>query len=185
MTLDSSKVRVGVTGAVSQGLTTATAPTGTGSALTGFTDLGYVSEDGVVLTQPDAGDTTPIKAWQNGATVRIIRTLSEDFPSLAFTFLETKLEVIQAYFGVTVSQTLTEGSFTIDTTQSRTYNSYVVDVVDGAELIRIYVPRGIVTSVGDLSFTNGDPVGYQVTIDCERNSTLGYNLKTWMTALKS
>jgi hypothetical protein len=49
MATDASKVRVAVTGAVYfDSANTATAPTGTASATTGFVDLGYISEDGVV-----------------------------------------------------------------------------------------------------------------------------------------
>ena len=185
MALDASKVRVGVTGAVSSGLTTAAAPTGTASAMTGFTDLGYVNEDGVTITTPESGDTTPIKAWQNGATVRTIRATTEDNPTVAFVLLETKKESVEAALGVTITQTVTEGSFEIDTTDVATAKSWIVDVVDGAELIRAYVPKGTPTGGVELVFKNDEPIGYNVTLDCERDTTAGYNLKVWATALKS
>lgn len=185
MALDSSKVRVAVTGAVSSGLTSATAPTGTASALTGFTDLGYVNEDGVTITFPESGDTTPIRAWQNGATVRTIRSSTEDNPTVSFVLLETKKESIEAALGVTVTQTVTEGSFEIDTTDVLAAKSWIVDVVDGAELIRAYVPKGTPTGGLKLVFKNDEPIGYNVTLDCERNDTLGYNAKIWATSLKS
>lgn len=185
MALDSSKVRVAVSGAVSKGATSAAAPTGTASALTGFTDLGYVSEDGVSIALPDSGDAEAIKAWQNGATVRTIRTPSDENPTYTFTLLETKKEVVETYFGVTVTTAATEGSFEIDTQDARGYDSYVLDVIDGAELIRVYIPKGIVASVGDQVYANGEPIGYEVTIDAERNDTLGYNAKQWATALKT
>jgi hypothetical protein len=184
MSLDASKVRSAVTGAISKGLTSATAPTGTAGAVTGFTDLGYISEDGVEITIPDAGDSTPIKAWQNGTTVRVVRSPSEDSPTWHFTMLETKLETVQTYFGVTVTQTATEGSFQY-TVSARGHDSYVVDVVDGAELIRDYIPYGIVTSVGAQTLANGEIVGYEVTIDGELDPVKGYNFKRWATALKT
>lgn len=185
MTLDSDKVRVAVTGAVSKGLTSATAPTGTASALTGFEDLGYISEDGVTLQLPSAGEKTVLKGWQNGATVRTLRVTSDDAPTITVTFLETKLEVVEAYFGVTVTEAALEGSFEYDQNDVRGYNSYVVDVVDGSELIRRYVPKGIVQEVGELVYKNAEPIGYQVTIECERDATAGYNFKEWATALKT
>lgn len=184
MTNDASKVRSAVTGAVSKGLTTATAPTGTAGAVTGFTDLGYISEDGVEFQLPDAGDSTAIKAWQNGTTVRTVRTPSEDNPTWHFTMLETSLASVETYFGVTVTQTATEGSFTYKVS-NRGHNSYIVDVVDGAELIRDYIPYGIVTSVGTQTLSNGEVVGYEVTIDGELDPVKGYNFKRWATALKS
>jgi hypothetical protein len=135
MAASAALVRVAVTGAVMKGPIATAAPSGTGGTTTGFIDLGYISEDGVEITLPDAGDSTPIKAWQNGTTVRTIRTPSEDSPTWHFTMLETKKETIEAYFGVTVTSTATEGSFTY-TNAARPHESYLVDVVDGAELIR-------------------------------------------------
>lgn len=184
MAQDASKVRVAVTGAVFKGLTSATAPTGTAGAPTGFNDLGFISEDGVEIELPDAGDSTPIKAWQNGTTVRTIRTPSEDNPTWGFTMIETKIETIETYFGVTVTSTSTEGSFEFKT-GNRPYNSYIIDSIDGAELQRDYVPKGVVTSVGAHTLSNGDPIGYEVTVEGELDSVKGYNFKRWATALKT
>jgi len=184
MAVTPSKVRVAITGALSKGLTSATAPTGTAGAITGFTDLGAISEDGVALALNDEGDATPLKIWQDGATVRTLRSTSEDNPTLSLTLVETSKEVIETYFGVTVTQTATEGSFEFRT-QNRAAASYVLDVVDGAELIRIYVPRGVVASVEEISLVNTEAIGYGVTIDCELDTVKNYALKTWMTALKS
>ena len=184
MAVTEANVRVAVTGAVSKGALSATAPTGTAGTLTGFTDLGGISEDGVTLSLPDNGDSTPIKVWQNGATVRTVRATSEDLPTLSFTMVETSLESIETYFGATVTQTVSEGSFEY-VVENRTADSYVLDVIDGAELIRLYVPQGVVASVGEINLTNTDAIGYQVTIECELDGDVGYNFKTWLTALKS
>ena len=184
MAVDATKVRVAITGALSKGLTSATAPTGTASALTGFSDLGGISEDGVTLALNDEGDSTPLKVWQNGATVRTLRSSSDDVPTLSLTLVETSLATVETYFGVTVTQTASEGSFEFET-GLRTASSYVLDVVDGAELIRIYVPQGVVSSVGEITLANTEAIGYEVTIDCELGAAAGYNFKTWMTALHS
>jgi hypothetical protein len=97
--------------------------------------------------------------------------------------LETKLETVETYFGVTVTQTATEGSFEYSVT-NRDHFSYVVDVVDGAELIRDYIPYGVVTEVGSHTLSNGDPIGYEVTVEGERDPVKNYNFKRWATALK-
>lgn len=184
MALDSTNVRVAVTGAVSVAPLGTTAPTGTASAIASHDDLGYIGEDGVTETQPGAGDVNRIKAWQNGATVRTIRTATEDLPTWSFLLLETKLEVIELYYKTTVTQTVTEGSYEIDTTSQDAGHDFVIDVVDGAELERVHIPRGFVSEVGDKVYANGEPIGYEVTIEGERDSTLGYNAKVWATALK-
>jgi hypothetical protein len=185
MALDSNNVRVAVTGAVSVGPIGTTAPTGTASAITPRTDLGYIGEDGVTETQPGAGDVNRIKAWQNGATVRTIRTATEDLPTWSFVLLETKLEVIELYYKTEVTQTATEGSYSIDADAQDPGHDFVIDVVDGAELERVHVPRGFVSEVGDKVYANGEAIGYEVTIEGEKDSTLGYNAKVWATSLKS
>lgn len=182
---DATKVRVAVTGAIFKGPTSATAPTGTASAPdAAFIDLGFIGEDGVEISLPDAGDSTPIKAWQDGTTVRVVRTPSEDNPTWVFTMLETTKATVEAYFGVTITQTVTEGSFEYSVT-NRSHNSYIVDSIDGAELARDYVPHGIVTSVEAHTLANSDATAYGVTVEGERDPELGYNFKRWATALKS
>ena len=186
MALSASNVRVAVTGAVSVGDVSTTAPTGTAAALNaGFTDLGYVSEDGVTITLPGGGDSEAIKAWQNGATVRTIRSASEDLPSFSFTLLETKKEVIELYFGSAVTATDSEGSVEFDATDLRAKKSFVIDVVDGSELIRTYIPIGAVVEVGDQVYANAEAIGYEVTIEAERDGAKSYNFKQWSTATKT
>lgn len=185
MALDSSNVRVAVTGAVSKAPLGTAAPITAAAAAAEFVDLGFISEDGVSYTAAGAGDSTPIKAWQNGQTVRTIRSATEENPAWTFAFLETKLETIETYFGVTVTQTATEGSYLIDTAVVRGHDAYLIDVVDGVELIRVYIPFGIVTEVGDIVYANAEAIGYEVTIEGERDSVLGYNAKTFATALST
>lgn len=182
---DATKVRVAVTGGIFKGPTTATAPTGTSGAPTGMTDLGFISEDGVEIELPEAGDSEPIKAWQNGTTVRVIRTPTEDNPTWTFTMLETSIETVETYFGVEVTSTADEGSFEFKSDTLRPHDTYIVDVVDGAELIRDYIPYGIVTSVGSHTLANGEPIGYQVTVEGELSPTAGFNFKRFATSLKT
>lgn len=185
MSLDSSNVLIGKTGAVSVAPVGTTAPTGTADALSGHTDLGYIGEDGVTRTMPGAADSEAIKAWQNGATVRTVRTPSDENPSYSFVLLETKKEVIEFALNVTVTQTATEGSYEFDVQAVRDNVDLVLDVIDGSELVRNHVPKAIVTEIGDTVFSNGEAIGYEVTVEAERDDTLGYNFKEWSTRTKS
>lgn len=181
---DATLVRVAVTGAVFKGAHGATAPTGTSGAPTAHTDLGYIHEDGVEISLPGVGDSTPIKAWQGGTTVRTIRTASEDKPSWKFTMLETSIETIELYFGVTVTSSASEGSF-VYKVQDRDPFSLVVDVVDGAELIRDYAPNAVVTEVEAHTLANSDAISYGVTVEADFDETLDGNFQRWATALKT
>lgn len=181
---DATKVRVAVSGAVFSGPTSADAPTGTSGAPTGMNDLGFVSDAGVEINLPGAGDSTPIKAWQDNTTVRVVRTPSDDNPTWHFTMLETTTETVEEYFGVTVTSTATEGSFEYEV-KNRDHRSYVVDAIDGAELIRDYVPYGVVTEVGAHTLASTGAIQYEITVEGERDPAKGYNFKRWATALKS
>jgi len=181
MATNSALVRVAVTGAVSVGATTATAPTGTASALTGFNDLGLVGEDGV--TESRGRSTNDIKAWQGGQTVRTVVT--DATLTYHFTLLETKKETVELYYGSDVTQTATEGSLTVVPSSTGGRKSFVLDVVDGTELLRVYVPQGEVTEVGDRVYANGDPIGYECTLTAYNDATLGGSAKVWATALKT
>lgn len=181
MATNSANVRVAVTGEVLVGATTATAPTGTGGTTTGFNGLGYVSDDGVTETRDRS--TNDIKAWQNGDTVRTV--ITDATLTYQFTLIETKKETVELYYGTTVTASATEGNFVVVPANTGGRKSFILDVVDGAELIRVYIPQGEVTEVGDRVYANGDPIGYDVTITAYNDSTLGGAARVWMTALKT
>ena len=176
MALDSDNVRVAVTGAVYVGPTSAAAPTGSASALTGFTDLGYVSADGITETIDKT--TNQIRAWQNGSLVREV--VSEGTYSVQLTFLETNQDVLELYFG----STITGGELDGDPTQSGGRKSFVVDVVDGSIVERTYIPAGEVTAVGERVLASGEAIGYNVTITAYAD-TSNVTFKKWFSQLEA
>lgn len=155
MALDSANVRVAVTGEISVGATSAAAPTTTSSALTGFSGLGYVSEDGV--TESRERSTNDIKAWQNADTVRTVVT--EANLSYTFRLIETNADTLELFYGVTG-----EDGMVVVPAQTGGRKSFVIDVVDGTELLRIYIPQGEVSEVGDVVYASGEAIGYEVTV---------------------
>jgi hypothetical protein len=163
------------------GLTSATAPTGTGGTTTGFTGLGFVSEDGVTETRDRSSDD--IKAWQNAATVRTVVT--DASLTYSFTLLETKKETVELFYGATVTAAVADGSFVVVPASTGGRRSFILDVVDGTELIRTYIPQGEVTEVGDRVYASGEPIGYEVTITAYPDTTISGNAKVWATALKT
>lgn len=181
MATNSANVRVAVTGEVLVGDTSATAPTGTASETIGHVGLGYVSEDGVTETRDRSVDT--IKAWQNADTVRTVVTDSS--LTYSFTLLETNRATVELFYGVDVTEAAAEGDFVIVPSNTGGRKSFILDVVDGDELIRTYIPQGEVTEVGDRVYASGEPIGYEVTITAYNDSTLGGNARVWATALKT
>ena len=156
MALDAANVVVGITGKVYVGALAATAPTSSTAVLTGFTDLGYVSADGVTVTTDRA--TNQIRAWQNADLVREIVT--EGTLTYGFTLLETTQEAIEAYFG----GAMVDGKIEIVPNQTGGRKSFVIDVVDGAKAIRHYVPTGEILSVEAQTIQNGEALAYGLTV---------------------
>lgn len=152
------EVRVAVTGAIYTAPLGTTLPTDATSPLNmAFTELGFVSEDGVVESQ--STDTTDIKAWQNGTIVRKVQT-SHDL-TYAFTLIQSNDDTRGVSYG---DDAITApGSVEVTGTQPANH-SWVVDVVDGDNLIRIVLPAAQVTDRDDVTYANGDAIAYGVTI---------------------
>ena len=161
MALTSANVRVGVTGSVYKAPTGTTAPTDTGTALAaGFVDQGYISDGGV--SESRSVTSQDIKAWQNGEVVRTVVT--DGKVTYSFTLIETTEAVLEAYYGTTATLGATEGSITVAPTTTGGRSSWVFNIVDGTNLLRIYVAEGEITEWGDIQYASGEPIGYQVTV---------------------
>jgi len=157
MALNSANVRVAVTGAISVGPLDTEAPTDADSPLTGFDDLGYVSEDGVTETRDRS--TEQLRAWQNADILREVVT--EASMSYAARLVETKNETVELYYGTPVAD---DGSISIIPSRTGGRKSFVLDVIDGDDFIRAYIASGEVTEVGEQVYANGEAIGYEVTI---------------------
>jgi hypothetical protein len=149
-------VVVGVTGAVYSGPTSATAPTSSTSTLTDFTELGYVSADGVEFATDKS--TNQIRAWQNADLVR--ETITEGTVTYTFSLLETTQEVIEAYFGAS----LVDGKIELNPVNTGGRKSFVIDIIDGAKAIRHYIPSGEILAVEAQTVQNGEAVAYGITV---------------------
>lgn len=156
--LNANNVMVGTTGGVYVAPTTTAAPSAYDSALDPlFVDLGYISDAGISETL----DKSPqdVRAWQNGALVR--RVITESSQTFNMTFIETNKNTVELYYGAKVSA---DGSIKIDPSKTGGKQSFVIDVIDGEFIKRTYIPSGEVTEVGDMTYSNGDPIGYEVTL---------------------
>lgn len=170
MANSAAKVVAGVplaTGGVLLGALTATAPTTAVSTLTGFSAAGYIGEDGV--TETNERSTDRIRAW-GGDTVKVVQT--EHNVTYQFTFLETlNADVLKAVYGednvTTTAATVSTGTLHEVAINSSTlpHQSYVFEVKDGDAKIRIYVPDGQITEVGDITYSDSEVIGYQVTVE--------------------
>ncbi len=177
MALDSDNVRVAVTGAVYVGPTGTEAPTASGSALAvGFIDLGYVSSDGI--TEAIDKSTSQIRAWQDGSLVREI--VADGTYSVDMTFIETSEAVLELYYG----SSITSGELGVNPRATGGRQSFVIDVIDGSAVERIYIPAGEITSVGERTLASGEAIGYNVTITAYADASSDVATK-WFSVLEA
>lgn len=178
MALNSANVRVAVSGEISVAPTTAPAPTAVDSALdSGFVGLGYVSEDGI--TEARDRTTEDIKAWQNADTVRTVVTDA----NLSYTFrlIETTDATLELFYG----STSVGGELVVTPATTGGRKSFVIDIEDGDELKRIYVPQGEVAEVGDVVYASGEAIGYEVTVRAYPDETAEGSAVIFSTAVES
>lgn len=155
------------TGGILIGALTAAAPITAISTLTGFSAAGYIGEDGI--TEGNERSTDRIRAW-GGDTVKVVQT--EHNVTYQFTFLETlNADVLKAVYGednvTTTAATVSTGTLHEVAINSATlpHKSYVFEVKDGDAKIRIYVPDGQITEVGEITYSDSEVIGYQVTVE--------------------
>lgn len=127
-----------------------------------FKGLGYVSEDG--LSNENSPESDSIKAW-GGDTVVITQTDKAD--TFTYTLIESmNVEVLKEVYGTdNVTGTLNTGiTIKANATPLRGH-SLVIDMVlkDGV-LKRIVIPAGTVSEIGEITYSDSDPVGYETTM---------------------
>jgi len=161
MPLTAGNVRVAVSGEVSVGPVATAAPTDATTALNAaFKGLGYISEDGI--TQENERDIEDIPAWQNAAVVRSRVTSAKE--SFTFTLIETNVDTIEFVYGTSVTQTVDDGAYEIVPGGTVGNQSFVIDVIDGSVLKRIYIEEGELSERGETVYASGEPIGYECTV---------------------
>lgn len=149
-------------GALHVGATTATLPTSTSATLTGFTSLGYISDDG--LSNSNTPESDDVKAW-GGDTVLNVQTSKED--TFSCKLIEAlDVNVLKEIYGANnVSGTLATGITVKANAEELPARAWVVDMImkDNAAK-RIVIPNGKISEVGEISYKDNEVVGYEITI---------------------
>lgn len=152
-----------VGGAIWRAVKGTTPPTNATTTLgSAFKALGYCSEDG--LTNSNSPSTTDIKAWGGDTVLNIQEEKTDTFQ---FTLIEVlNVEVLKAVYGsANVTGALATG-VTIEANAAEPEEGvWVVDMVMNSNTIkRMVVPHGKISEIGDITYTDSDAVGYEVTI---------------------
>ena len=151
-----------VAGAIFMAPIGTTLPTDSTTALAaGFVELGYASDAGVVNSE--SRETETIKAW-GGDTVLKPFTGKED--TFQFTLIEAlNVNALKLVYGDSnVTGDLTNGISIKSAAEDLDYHSFVIEMVLNGAVKRIVIPSAKVTEVGDITYADGEAIGYDTTL---------------------
>jgi hypothetical protein len=164
MAVDTTKIRAFQNGAVSVGAfgATPTLPTSYSASLTGFTEVGAITDDGI--TDTTSQDFNDIYMWQGN-------TLAVSLPgqnSLKFKFASMEMNLVTIglnYPGSTITQ-ITGGVTIAQKPPVRDLRSWVFHGIDGTKIQRVVVPSGQITERGDVVWSSADVTVWEYTVTC-------------------
>lgn len=146
-----------------------------------YKSAGYIGEDGV--TEGGERSTTKIKAW-GGDVVKVVQ--DEHSLTYTFRFIEAmNADVLRAVYGAANVETTpaTASAGTIHevkvTGESLPHLAIVFEIKDGDNRIRISAPDVQITEVGEITYSDGDVIGYEVTIECFADAN-GVKATKWL-----
>ena len=139
-------------------------PTDTDSELVGFDCLGYCSDDG--LTNSTDLESETIKAW-GGDTVLTIQKSKED--KYKFQLIEVlNVDVLKFVYGSeNVSGDLSTGIVLKANNTDVEEKVVVIDMIMRDNTAkRVVIPTCKIAEMGDITYSDSDAVGYEVTVAC-------------------
>lgn len=173
---NSEKILVGspsqtaASGAIRRAPIGTAAPTDASTAMpSAWTAGGYVDENGVNLSATVS--TTDIKEWGGSLVRRLVESFTGE---VTFTYMEfADVESLKQQYGdnyVTVAEAKKNVKVSLGA-HLGDVQAWVIDVKDGDNAVRIYVPKGQVTANGDISFVSNDAIKSQATLTCYDDGT--------------
>ncbi|NKY60355.1 phage tail tube protein [Nocardia flavorosea] len=152
-------------------------------ALTDFESLGMTAKDAPPSWTPEV-ETNDIEAW--GALEPPRTDIISRKMTVSTTLIETKRRTLELYGGLDLSAIEADGTtgelqWNDPTSPESRYHRLVFGLVDGAGADTIFhlriLPRAIVTSVGEQSWSQEGGLTYNITWSAKIDEDLGYSVK--------
>ena len=141
-------------------------PTDATTALaTAFKSLGYISEDG--LTNSNSPESDDIKAWGGDIVLTPITGRPDTYSVKLIESLN--VDVLKVVYGDdNVTGTLETGITVKANATDLEEHPIVVDMIlRNGVLKRICIPSAKVSEIGEISYTDADASGYELTLSCQ------------------
>lgn len=156
-----------------------TAPVGTSlptnalDALTGYTELGAVSEEG--MTKTISKSTTNIKEWGGGI---VLITEDEKTATVKLKLIEYLNVDVQKFVNEDANVTgtsVTAGLKIVTNDKEASERIVVIDqIMRGGIPFRTVIPRAKITNVGDVVYRGNEAVAYDLTLTAVKDSNGDY-----------
>lgn len=157
---NAEQVVVGANGKVWVAATNETAPTNATDALSaGWTDLGYVSEDGATFSE--GKDITDIGAWQSFYPIRYI--VNSRQVTLSFTLRQWNNVTVEFALGGTITGGPTAFTYTPPSPEDLDLRSMALEWSDGNKSYRLYIRRGLVSENVETQLIRTDAANLPIT----------------------
>lgn len=133
-----------------------------------FVSLGYIGEEGLI--NANNGEVEDVMSWDGDV---VLSTPANETDTYKFKLIEAlNIEVLKTVYGDgNVTGSLSAGiSVEAGSIPQENY-AYVVEMVlKGNVAKRIVIPSACVVQVGEITHKKNEPIGYEVTIKCQRDS---------------
>lgn len=161
MPLAAGEVRVGASGTIYVAPSGTAGPANMAAAWTGFTDVGYATEEGATIGR--SLTTEQIKAWQSIAPIRYL--ITEVAFTISFGLLQWNETTLPFWLGGGAVVAQGGGSFKYSISSSPTIDERVLGIewVDGAKTYRAIIGRGMVTESGETNVNRSNPSALPIT----------------------
>lgn len=127
-----------------------------------YLSMGYIGEDGVTLSAER--DSDPLKVWGQ-VVVRRAQTSYE--ASLTFTLVESRrADTLKAIAGEKNVEVKGNTIVVHGNEQELPIGQWGIDMLDQGLARRIDIGNAQITEIGDISYTDGDLIGYEITLSC-------------------